>query len=63
MGRLSKHVVVIYDSLCSDDTTRDALRLAGPKELGETKIRNLGVHIGVKQDVARLEVTVDYFEL
>ena len=33
---LSKHL--IYDSLCSDDTARDALRLVSAKELGETKV-------------------------
>jgi hypothetical protein len=41
----------------------DALCLVSPEELGEAKVRDLRVHVGVKQDVASFEIAMHYFEL
>jgi hypothetical protein len=41
----------------------DALCLVSPEELGEAKIRDLRVHVGVKQDVASFEIAMHHFEL
>ena len=41
----------------------DALRLVSPKDLGEAEVRYLGIVVHVKQDVARFQITMYYFEL
>jgi hypothetical protein len=49
--------------LGSDEGSRDGLRLVPAEDPGEAKVGNLGVHVGVEQDVAGLEITVDNLEL
>jgi hypothetical protein len=55
-SKLNLNRVKAEYSLGSDEGSRDGLRLVPAEDPGEAKVGNLGVHVGVEQDVAGLEI-------